>query len=43
MVNESYTSKTCPSCGHIHHKLGGNKKFQSLSANTLHPEIGMAL
>lgn len=28
LVNESYTSKTCPSCGHIHVKLGGNKKFQ---------------
>ncbi|BAY49412.1 ISSoc2, transposase, truncation [Scytonema sp. HK-05] len=28
LVNESYTSKTCPSCGHIHAKLGGNKKFQ---------------
>jgi putative transposase len=27
-VNESYTSKTCPHCGHIHQKLGGNKKFQ---------------
>ncbi len=27
-VNESYTSKTCPRCGHVHHKLGGNKKFQ---------------
>ncbi len=26
--NESYTSKTCPECGHIHSKLGGNKKFQ---------------
>lgn len=28
LVNESYTSKTCPNCGHIHAKLGGNKKFQ---------------
>ncbi|NEO79294.1 transposase [Moorena sp. SIO4G3] len=28
LVNESYTSKTCPECGHIHEKLGGNKKFQ---------------
>jgi putative transposase len=43
LVNESYTSKTCPNCGHIHVKLGGNKKFQSLGANTLHLEIGMAL
>lgn len=25
--NESYTSKTCPHCGHIHDRLGGNKKF----------------
>ncbi|NEO10126.1 MULTISPECIES: transposase [unclassified Moorena] len=28
LVNESYTSKTCPQCGHIHERLGGNKKFQ---------------
>lgn len=26
-INESYTSKTCPRCGKIHHKLGGNKTF----------------
>ncbi len=26
--NESYTSKTCPHCGHIHDRLGGNKKFK---------------
>jgi putative transposase len=25
--NESYTSKTCPSCGHIHDRLGGSKRF----------------
>ncbi len=25
--NESYTSKTCPECGHVHKQLGGNKKF----------------
>lgn len=25
--NESYTSKTCPECGHIHNRLGGNKIF----------------
>ncbi|NEP56276.1 MAG: transposase [Symploca sp. SIO2G7] len=28
LCNESYTSKTCPECGHIHSKLGGNQKFQ---------------
>jgi putative transposase len=26
--NESYTSKTCPHCGEIHEKLGGNKTFK---------------
>ncbi len=26
--NESYTSKTCPECGHIHEKLGGSKVFK---------------
>ncbi|MGE5659502.1 MAG: zinc ribbon domain-containing protein, partial [Actinomycetota bacterium] len=25
--NESYTSKTCTNCGHIHNKLGGSKVF----------------
>jgi putative transposase len=25
--NESYTSKTCTNCGHIHTKLGGSKLF----------------
>lgn len=26
-VTEEYTSKTCSKCGHVHPKLGGNKKF----------------
>ena len=26
-VTEEYTSKTCSKCGHVHRKLGGNKKF----------------
>jgi len=26
--NESYTSKTCPHCGHIHNRLGGSKVFK---------------
>ncbi|MGH8002684.1 MAG: RNA-guided endonuclease InsQ/TnpB family protein [Brasilonema sp.] len=26
-VTEEYTSKTCSKCGHVHEKLGGNKKF----------------
>ena len=28
MVSEEYTSKTCPSCGTIHDKLGGRKVFR---------------
>lgn len=36
LVNESYTSKTCPECGHIHERLGGKKKFQC-------PECGYTL
>ena len=28
ITNESYTSKTCSVCGHIHQKLGGNKVFK---------------
>jgi putative transposase len=27
-VTEEYTSKTCTRCGHVHHKLGGNKIFK---------------
>jgi putative transposase len=28
LCNESYTSKSCGNCGHVHHKLGGNKVFK---------------
>lgn len=27
-VTEEFTSKTCSKCGHVHEKLGGNKKFK---------------
>ncbi|MBR8834253.1 MAG: transposase [Stigonema ocellatum SAG 48.90 = DSM 106950] len=27
-ITEEYTSKTCTKCGHVHHKLGGNKTFK---------------
>ena len=35
-TNEAYTSKTCPKCGKIHQKLGGNKTFTC-------PECGFTL
>jgi len=35
-VNESYTSKTCTKCGHLHDKLGGSKTFKCPSCNHIH-------
>lgn len=32
--NESYTSKTCPKCGHKHQKLGGNSTFKCPNCGT---------
>ncbi|WP_407892249.1 RNA-guided endonuclease InsQ/TnpB family protein [Scytonema sp. NUACC26] len=32
-VTEEYTSKTCSKCGHVHEKLGGNKKFVCPNCN----------
>lgn len=32
--NESYTSKTCPKCGHKHNKLGGNHIFKCPKCGT---------
>lgn len=32
-VTEEYTSKTCSRCGHVHEKLGGNKKFRCPNCN----------
>jgi putative transposase len=34
LTSEEYTSKTCPTCGEIHSKLGGNKLFHCPSCNT---------
>ncbi|MBR8838589.1 MAG: transposase [Stigonema ocellatum SAG 48.90 = DSM 106950] len=36
-TNESYTSKTCPHCGEIHHNLGGNKVFKCPSCGFKYP------
>jgi len=32
-VQEEYTSKTCSKCGHVHERLGANKKFKCPSCN----------
>lgn len=34
-VNESYTSKTCTACGHIHEKLGSSKVFKCPACGTV--------
>ena len=34
LTSEEYTSKTCPSCGRIHEKLGSNKVFKCPSCAT---------
>ncbi|MBD2778298.1 RNA-guided endonuclease InsQ/TnpB family protein [Iningainema tapete] len=35
-VTEEFTSKTCSRCGHVHDKLGGNKKFKCTNPNCGH-------
>ena len=35
VVTEEYTSKTCGACGHLHDKLGGNKRFRCPKCNAL--------
>jgi putative transposase len=43
-VTEEYTSKTCTRCGHVHHKLGGAKKFKCPSCgHTLPRDMNGAL
>lgn len=37
LVNEAYTSKTCPNCGCVHHRLGGKKIFQCPECNYVMP------
>jgi len=35
VVTEEYTSKTCGACGHLHDKLGGNKRFRCPKCNAV--------
>lgn len=35
IVDESYTSKTCGSCGHLHKNLGGDKTYNCSNCNLI--------
>lgn len=39
IVNESYTSKTCDRCGHIHSELGGGGVLKCSSVQVAHGRL----